>query len=102
MSQPRDDRQDDLFGPSLEKIINLRHPLVRLAAEIDRDFLAGSFGSVFCVGPGPNTPADAISGRPIHSQTYAQPFRRYMPAEVMCMRARASVGHSASVRLLTS
>jgi len=35
VSQPRDDRQDDLFGPSLEKIINLRHPLVRLAVEID-------------------------------------------------------------------
>jgi hypothetical protein len=35
MSQPRDDRQDDLFRPSLEKIINLRHPLMRLAAEID-------------------------------------------------------------------
>jgi hypothetical protein len=31
MSQPRDERQDDLFGPPLEKIINLRHPLVRLA-----------------------------------------------------------------------
>ena len=27
MSQPRDDRQDDLFRPALEKIINLRHPL---------------------------------------------------------------------------
>jgi hypothetical protein len=27
MSQPRDDRQDDLFQPSLETIINLRHPL---------------------------------------------------------------------------
>jgi hypothetical protein len=41
VSQPRDDRQDDLFGPSLDKIINLRHPLVRLAAEIDWAFLAG-------------------------------------------------------------
>jgi len=30
VSQPRDDRQDDLFGPRLEEIINLRHPLVRL------------------------------------------------------------------------
>jgi hypothetical protein len=29
MSQPRDDRQDDLFRPLLEEIINLRHPLVR-------------------------------------------------------------------------
>ena len=28
MSQPRDDRQDDLFRPPLEEIINLRHPLV--------------------------------------------------------------------------
>jgi IS5 family transposase len=52
VSQPRDDRQDDLFGPSLEKIINLRHLLVRLAAETDWDFLAGRFGSVFRVGPG--------------------------------------------------
>ena len=46
MSQPRDHRQDDLFRPSLEKIINLRHPLVRLAAEIDWDFLAARFSSV--------------------------------------------------------
>jgi hypothetical protein len=37
MSQPRDDRQDDLFRSSLEAIINLRHPLVRLAAEINWD-----------------------------------------------------------------
>ena len=43
MSQPRDDRQDDLFRPSLEKIINLCHPLVRLATEIDWDFLAARF-----------------------------------------------------------
>jgi IS5 family transposase len=35
MSQPHDDRQDDLFRSSLEAIINLRHPLVRLAAEIN-------------------------------------------------------------------
>src|SRR5271169_310952 len=52
MSQPRDDRQDDLFRLSLEKIINLRHPLVRLAGEIDWDFLAGRFSSVCRVGPG--------------------------------------------------
>ena len=52
MSQPRDDRQDDLFGPRLEEIINLRHPLVRLAAEIDWQFLAGRFSSVCRVGPG--------------------------------------------------
>jgi transposase, IS5 family len=38
MSQPR---PDDLFRPPLNEIINLRHPLVRLAGEIDWDFLAG-------------------------------------------------------------
>jgi IS5 family transposase len=63
MSQPRDDRQDDLFRPSLERIINLRHPLVRLAAEIDWDFLAGRFGSVCRVGPGqPPLPTRLVAG----------------------------------------
>jgi IS5 family transposase len=63
VSQPRDDRQDDLFGPSLEKIINLRHPLVRLAAEIDWEFLAGRFGSVCRVGPGqPPLPTRLVAG----------------------------------------
>ena len=40
MSQLRDDRQDDLFRPPIEEIINFRHPLVRLAGQIDWDFLA--------------------------------------------------------------
>ena len=63
MSQPRDDRQDDLFGPRLEEIINLRHPLVRLAAEIDWQFLAGRFGSVYRPGPGqPPLPTRLIAG----------------------------------------
>ena len=63
MSQPRDDRQDDLFRPSLEKIINLRHPLVRLAAEIDWHFLAGRFSSVCRLGPGqPPLPTRLVAG----------------------------------------
>ena len=63
MSQPRDNRQDDLFRPSLEKIINLRHPLVRLAAEIDWDILAGRFGSVCRLGPGqPPLPTRLVAG----------------------------------------
>src|SRR6476660_3744457 len=63
MSQPRDDRQDDLFRPSLEKIINLRHPLVRLAAEIDWDFLARRFSSVCRLGPGqPPLPTRLVAG----------------------------------------
>ena len=35
MANPRDDRQPDLFRPSLEQIIDMGHPLVRLAALID-------------------------------------------------------------------
>ena len=63
MSQPRDDRQDDLFRPSLEKIINLRHPLVRLAAEIDWDFLAGRLRSACRLGPGqPPLPTRLVAG----------------------------------------
>src|SRR5499426_293225 len=52
MSQPRDDRQDDLFQLPLEQFINPRHPLVRLAREVDWDFLGRRFGSVCSVGPG--------------------------------------------------
>ena len=63
MSQPRDDRQEDLFGPRLEEIINLRHPLVRLAAEVDWQFVAGRFGSVCRVGPGqPPLPTRLMAG----------------------------------------
>lgn len=31
MGKPRDERQKDLFRPPLEAIVNLGHPLVRLA-----------------------------------------------------------------------
>jgi IS5 family transposase len=63
LSQPRDDRQDDLFRTSLEAIINLRHPLVRLAEEINWDFLAKRFSSVCRVGPGqPPLPTRLVAG----------------------------------------
>jgi hypothetical protein len=35
VSSPRDNRQNDLFRPSLEMIVTLRQSLVRLAAEIN-------------------------------------------------------------------
>ena len=35
MAQPRDDRQKDLFRPALDQIIDMGHPLVRLADAID-------------------------------------------------------------------
>lgn len=63
MSKPRDDRQDDLFAPPLDQIINLRHPLVRLAGSIDWPFLDRRFGAVCCLGPGhPPLPTRLIAG----------------------------------------
>jgi len=35
VSKPRDERQKDLFRPALEQIIDMGHPLVRLAHQID-------------------------------------------------------------------
>jgi hypothetical protein len=71
---PRDDRQDDLFCPPLKEIINLRHPLVRLAEEIDWEFLAGRFSSVYRVGPGqPPLPTRLVAG--LFILKHAQPLR---------------------------
>lgn len=72
MSQPRDDRQDDLFRSPLEAIINLRHPLVRIAAEINWDFLAKRFSSVCRVGRGSRRGSWPGSS----SQTHAQSLTR--------------------------
>ena len=52
MSKPRDDRQKDLLLPALDQIIDMGHPLVRLAGLIDWKFLDDRFGSVCQTGPG--------------------------------------------------
>jgi len=63
MAKPRDDRQKDLLRPALEAIIDLRHPLVRLAREIDWRFLDGRFASVCTAGAGqPPLPTRLVAG----------------------------------------
>ena len=63
MSKPRDGRHKDLFRPALEEIIDLGHPLVRLAREIDWSFLDGRFSSVCRGGPGqPPLPTRLVAG----------------------------------------
>ncbi len=63
MSKPRDDRQKDLLRPPLEQIIDLSHPLARLAREIDWGFLDGRFSSVCRAGPGqPPLPTRLVAG----------------------------------------
>jgi len=63
MAKPRDNRQQDLLRPALEDIIDLGHPLVRLAHEIDWQFLDGRFSSVCTSGPGqPPLPTRLVAG----------------------------------------
>jgi len=63
MSKPRDNRHKDLFRPALDEIIDLGHPLARLAREIDWDFLDGRFASVCRSGPGqPPLPSRLVAG----------------------------------------
>jgi IS5 family transposase len=56
MAKPRDDRQKDLLRPALEDIIDLGHPLARLAREIDWGFLDSRFtpwtGPLLGIDPG--------------------------------------------------
>ena len=63
MSKPRDNRHKDLFRPALDQIIDLGHPLVRLAREIDWGFLDERFSSVCRSGAGqPPLPTRLVAG----------------------------------------
>jgi IS5 family transposase len=63
MGKPRDERHRDLFRPALEQIIDLGHPLVRLAGQIDWAFLDARFRSVCSEGPGqPPLPTRLVAG----------------------------------------
>ncbi len=48
----RESGQNDLFKARLDQIVDMSHPLVKLAAAIDWGFLEESFGAVYNGGPG--------------------------------------------------
>ncbi len=48
----RDSGQNDLFRARLDQIVDMKHPLAKLALSIDWRFLEESFGSVYSDGPG--------------------------------------------------
>ena len=63
MAKPRDERQKDLLKPALDQIIDLGHPLARLAGTIDWEFLGKRFSSVCTSGPGqPPLPTRLVAG----------------------------------------
>lgn len=63
MGKPRDDRQKDPLLPALDQIIDMGHPLVRLAALIDWNILNERFSSVCQAGSGqPGLPTRLIAG----------------------------------------
>lgn len=63
--------QNDLFKARLDQIIDLGHPLVRLAARIDWGFLEQQFGSVYSDGPGsPPLPTRLMAG--LHILKYSE------------------------------
>ncbi len=72
--KPRERREtgeQDLFRSRLDQIIDLRHPLVRLARETDWGFLERTFGEAYEDGPGqPPLPTRLMAGLMILKYTH--------------------------------
>jgi IS5 family transposase len=66
-----DSGQTDLFRARLDQIIDLKHPLVKLAQVVDWPFLKDTFGDVYTDGPGqPPLPTRLMAGLAILKHTY--------------------------------
>src|SRR6187200_348505 len=68
----RQSGQSDLFRARLDQIVDLDHPVVKLAAAIDWGFLEEQFGAVYTDAPG-RPPVDGGVGDP---QAHARPLGR--------------------------
>src|SRR5215813_9327488 len=77
----RETGQEDLFRSRLDQIIDMRHPLVKLAGKVDWSFLEQRFGAVYEEGPGrPPLPTRLMAGLAILKHTYD------LSDEVLCER----------------
>ena len=71
--RPRKTEKDgsgDLFRARLDQIINMRHELVRLADEIDWDWLDGELAGLFAESGRPGTPTRYMVGLLLLKQIY--------------------------------
>jgi transposase, IS5 family len=63
MSQPRDDRQKELFRPALDQFIDRSQPLVRLGERIDWPAIERELAQIYGPGAGhPPRPARLMAG----------------------------------------
>jgi len=77
----RDTGQRDLLRSRLDAIIDMNHPLVKLARTVDWGFLEGRFGKVYNDTPGhPPLPTRLMAGLAILKHTYD------LSDEVLCER----------------
>lgn len=77
----RETGQGDLLRSRLDAIIDMNHPLVKLARTVDWEFLAERFGSVYTDKPGhPPLPTRLMAGLAILKHTYG------LSDEVLCER----------------
>jgi IS5 family transposase len=60
--QPKAEPQDDLFRARLENLVDLRHPLVRLAGLIDWSRFEAAFGALYTDGGRPGLPTRLMVG----------------------------------------
>src|SRR5471032_429760 len=82
--RPRERREtgeQDLFRSRLDQIIDMDHPLTKLARTVDWPFLEGRFGEVYTDDPGhPPLPTRLMAGLAILKHTYD------LSDEVLCER----------------
>jgi transposase, IS5 family len=82
--RPRERREtgeQDLFRSRLDQIIDMNHPLAKLARTVDWRFLEGRFGEVYTDDPGhPPLPTRLMAGLAILKHTYD------LSDEVLCER----------------
>ena len=68
----KDSGQKDLFRARLDQIVDMTHPLARLAGTIDWGFLEQRFGAVYSDAPGhPPLPTRLMAGLAILKMGYS-------------------------------